>query len=178
MIRIVTRTRLAALQQDANQARERTREVQAAADAAYACHVRAAWNLTAEAEDAERAAETARARAEELAQSLERLRAELVKARGTVAEQAARIEALRAPAPAGSSMVLLLHYGRPHSIHPDKAAAYAYAATLGVPLNGWVSDERPAAEVWWRCEPFIYDAAADHFRSVVAPSVEPVGGAG
>lgn len=178
MIRIVTRTRLTVLQQDANQARERTRKVQAAADAAYARHVRTAHDLSAEADAADRATATARAHAEDLAQALERLQAELVQTQGTVAEQAARIEELSAPAPAGSSMVLLLHYGRPHSIHPDKAAAYAYAATLGVPMNGWVSDERPAAEVWWRCEPFIYDAAADHFRSVVAPSVELVGGAG
>ncbi|MGW9079680.1 hypothetical protein [Streptomyces kronopolitis] len=178
MIRIVTRTRLAALQREADRARAQAREVQGQADAAYACHVRAAWNLTAEAEAAERAAETARTQAEDLAQALERLQEELVQTQGTVAEQAARIEELSAPAPAGASMVLLLHYSRPHSIHPDKPAAYAYAATLGVPMNGWVSDERPAAEAWWRCEPFIYDAAADHFRSVSAPSVEPVGGAG
>ncbi|MGY4974043.1 hypothetical protein ACWGCC_33330 [Streptomyces nigrescens] len=74
-------------------------------------------------------------------------------------------------------MVLLLHYGRPHSIHPDKPAAYAHAATLGAPSSGWVPvGERPAAELRWVCVPFIYDAAGDHFRSVSAPAVEPVGG--
>ncbi|MEW1752806.1 hypothetical protein [Streptomyces angustmyceticus] len=178
MIRIITRTRLTALQQETDQARERTREVQAAADAAYARHVRTADGLSAEAVAAHLDAVTARAHAEDLAKVLERTQAELVQTQGTVAEQAARIEELGAPAPADASMVLLLHYGEPHSIHPDKPAAYAYAATLGVPLNGWVSvGERPVAELRWVCTPFIYDAGRDHFRSVAAPAVEPLGGA-
>ncbi|MFG2861576.1 hypothetical protein [Streptomyces sioyaensis] len=177
MIRIITRARLVALQQEADQARAQAREVQGQADAAYARHVRTAWNLTAEAEAAERAAETARTQVEDLAQALERVQAELVQTLGTVARQDARIEELSAPAPAGASMVLLLHYGKPHSIHPDEAAAHAYAATLGVPLSGWVPvGERAAAEAWWRCVPFIYDAGRDHFRSVAAPAVEPSGG--
>ncbi|MFF4278740.1 hypothetical protein ACFY0Z_08085 [Streptomyces kronopolitis] len=177
MIRIVTRTRLTALQQEADQARARSREVQASADAAYARHVRTAWNLTAEAEAAERAAETERADAVMVRELLECTEALLASARATVAEQTAQIEAL-SKTPADASMVLLLHYGQPHSIHPDKAAAYAYAATLGAPSNGWVPvGERLAAELRWMCTPFIYDAGRDHFRSVAAPVVEASGGA-
>ncbi|MGW9075294.1 hypothetical protein [Streptomyces kronopolitis] len=178
MIRIITRTRLAAFQQEVDQARERTREVQAAADAAYARHVRAADDLSAEADAAHLDAATVRAHAEDLTHTLERVQAELAQAQDTVAEQAARIVELSAPAPADASMVLLLHFGQPHSIHPDKPAAYAYAATLGVASSGWGPvGERPVAELRWVCTPFIYDAAGDHFRSVVAPVVEPSGGA-
>lgn len=178
MIRIVTRTRLVALQQDADGARERAREIQGAADRAYAGHLRAVFDLTADAEAAERAAEADRADAEIVREILERTEAQLANARATVTEQAARIEALSAPTPADASMALLLYYGQPHSIHPDRSAAYAYAATLGAPSSGWVPvGERPAAELRWVCAPFIYDAARDHFRSVTAPAVEPLGGA-
>ncbi|MFF7703242.1 hypothetical protein [Streptomyces lydicus] len=177
MIRIVTRTRLAALQQDADGARERARGIQGAADRAYAGHLRTVYDLTADAEAAERAAEAERADAEIVREILECTEAQLADARATVAEQAARIEALSVPPSANASMVLLLYYGQPHSIHPDRSAAYAYAATLGAPSSGWVPvGERPVAELRWVCVSFIYDSVCDHFRSVTAPVVEPLGG--
>ncbi|MEU5545030.1 hypothetical protein AB0G85_21940 [Streptomyces sioyaensis] len=177
MIRIVTRARLAGLEQDVQRARARTQEIQDASDRAFAGHTRSAQRLTAQLKAARREAEVARADALDLQWALDNAKAKLTEAHEREAEQAARIEELSAPAPAGASMVLLLHYGKPHSIHPDEAAAHAYAATLGVPLSGWVPvGERAAAEAWWRCVPFIYDAGRDHFRSVAAPAVEPSGG--
>ncbi|SEC16776.1 hypothetical protein SAMN05428945_2212 [Streptomyces sp. 2224.1] len=178
MIRIVTHARLAALQQDADGARKRAREIQGAADRAYAGHLRTVYDLTADMEAAERAAEAARADAAIVRELLEHTETQLATARATVTEQTARIEELSAPPSADVPMALLLYYGKPHSIHPDRSAAYAYAATLGAPPSGWVPiGERPAAELRWVCMSFIYDAARDHFRSVTAPAVEPVGGA-
>ncbi|MFG2529258.1 hypothetical protein [Streptomyces sp. NPDC048516] len=178
MIRIVTRAQLAGLQQDIDQARARTREVQETADRAFAGHTRSAQRLTAQLKTARREAEVARADALDLQAALDNIKAQLAEAHDRAAEQAARTEALSAPAPADASMALLLYYGKPHSIHPDRSAAYAYAATLGAPLSGWVPvGERPAAELRWVCMSFIYDAARDHFRSVTAPAVEPLGGA-
>ncbi|MGY4974044.1 hypothetical protein ACWGCC_33335 [Streptomyces nigrescens] len=87
MIRIVTHTRLAALQQDAKGARERAREVQGAADRAYAGHLRTVYDLTADAEAAEDAAEAARADAAIVRELLERTEAQLANARATVTEQ-------------------------------------------------------------------------------------------
>ncbi|MFF8899537.1 hypothetical protein ACF082_18945 [Streptomyces lydicus] len=178
MIRIVTCARLAAMQHDADGARERAREIQGAADRAYAGHLRTVYDLTADTEAAERAAEADQADAEIVREILERTEAQLADARATVAEQTARIDELSAPSSADASMALLLYYGKPHSIHPDRSAAYAYAATLGAPSSGWAPvGERPAAELQWVCVPFIYDSACDHFRSVTAPAVEPLGGA-
>ncbi|MGW9044116.1 hypothetical protein ACWGQL_16365 [Streptomyces lydicus] len=176
MIRLVTRTRLVRLVAEVEDARGRAREVQGQADAAYRSHVREVFALTARAEAAEKDAATADLGARLLQSVLEDTSAELTQAREELAAMARRLEELSAP-PVDASVVLLLHYGEPHSIHPDKPAAYAYAATLGAPLNGWrLVDERPAAAVAWRCVPFIYDAACDHFRSVAAPAIEPPGG--
>ncbi|UZJ31008.1 hypothetical protein [Streptomyces endophytica] len=164
MIRFVTRIRLARLVAEADAARAQAREVQGRADAAYGSHIREVFALTARAEAAEKEAETAVQDAQLLQIALEDTAAELAQARSGPA--------------ADASVMLLLHYGEPHSLHPDRAAAYAFAATLGVSLDGWRPvGERPAAEVAWRCVPFIYDATGDHFRSVTAPAVEPPGGA-
>ncbi|MFJ9408920.1 hypothetical protein [Streptomyces sp. NPDC101393] len=177
MIRIVTRTHLAHLTEQADDAHARVREVQGLADAAYGSHIREVFALTARAEDAEKGAENASRNFRLIAIALEDTAAKLAKARAELADMAERVQELSAPAE-GAFMVLLLHYGEPHSIHPDQAAAYAYAATLGAPLSGWrLADERPAAAVPWRCVPFIYDAGRDYFRSVTAPSIEPSEGA-
>ncbi|AOP50627.1 hypothetical protein [Streptomyces lydicus] len=177
MIRLVTRTRLARLAAGADAARARTCEVQGQADAAYSSHIREVFALTARAEAAEKDAATADLGARLLQSVLEDTSTELTQAREELAAMARRLEELSEP-PVDASVVLLLYYGEPHSIHPDKPTAYAYAATLGAPLNGWrLADERPAAAVTWRCVPFIYDAARDHFRSVAAPAVAPSGGA-
>ncbi|MFF8369253.1 hypothetical protein ACF05W_10460 [Streptomyces lydicus] len=162
MIRVITQTRLTALQEDVARYRERTREVQAAADASYAGHLHTAWNLTAEAEAAEREAEAHQADAEILREILERTEALLASARATVTEQAARIDALSGGLDAMAGAVVLLHYGLLHSLHPDQQAAEKHAATFGAGLDGWgpVSD-RPAAEVAWRIAPLSRWAVAD-----------------
>ncbi|MFL0397416.1 hypothetical protein ACH0CM_32470 [Streptomyces albus] len=178
MIRIVTRTRLAHLAAAVDAARARNREVQEQADAAYGSHIRETFALTARAEAAEKKAETTRQEALSLQITLEDTAAELAEARTELADMAKRLKEL-SQTPAVASVMLLLYYGEPHSIHPDREAAYAYAATLGAPLSGWgPPDERPAADVQWRCVPFIYDVDDDHFRSVTAPDIEPSGGAG
>lgn len=163
MIRIVTHTRLAALQQDADQARARAREVQASADAAYARHVRTAHDLTADAEAAERTAEANRADAEIAREILERTETQLADARATVTEQAARIDALSRDLDSIAGAVVLLHYGQLHSLHRDEAAAKQHAASFGIDPDGWgmVPSDRPAAESIWRISPLSKWAVGD-----------------
>ncbi|MGX1311749.1 hypothetical protein RKD24_001868 [Streptomyces calvus] len=174
MIRFITAARLRRLEQGAEQARARAREVQAAADAAWGSHVRELWDLTARAETAESdaailrdhvfeveaALKKAEARAEMLRERMRLLEVELAEAKET-----------------GRWLVLLLHRGEPHSIHRSQADAQAYVATRGIPVHAWeASDERPASEVLWRLVPFTRDAAVNGFRSMSVPS--PTGSEG
>ncbi|WP_148588848.1 hypothetical protein [Streptomyces sp. WAC01526] len=162
MIRIVTRTRLAALEQVAERALERMRAVQASADSAYAGHLRTVYDLTADAEAAERAAEANRADAEIAREILERTETQLADARATVTEQAARIDALSGDQDAMAGAVVLLHYGQLHSLHRDEAAAKRHAASFGIDPDGWgtVPSDRPAAESVWRISPLSKWAVA------------------
>ncbi|AZS71452.1 hypothetical protein DDE74_11260 [Streptomyces lydicus] len=162
MIRIVTRTRLVALQQDADGARERAREVQGAADRAYAGHLRTVYDLTADAEASERTAEAARADAAIVREILERTETQLANALATVTEQAARIDALSGDLDAMAEAVVLLHYGKLHSLHPDEKAAKQHAASFGVDPDGWgtVPSDRPAVESAWRISPLSRWAVA------------------
>ncbi|MGY4971627.1 hypothetical protein ACWGCC_20885 [Streptomyces nigrescens] len=162
MIRIVTRTRLAAMQHDAEGARERAREVQGAADRAYAGHLRTAYDLTADAEASERAAEADRADAEIVREILERTETQLANARATVTAQAAQIDALSDDLDAFAGTVVLLHYGKLHSVHPDRQAAERHAASFGVGPGGWspVAD-RPVEESAWLISPLSKWAVAD-----------------
>ncbi|MCX4557465.1 hypothetical protein OHA02_14770 [Streptomyces phaeochromogenes] len=134
MIRIVTAARLRELRESASRARARTAEVQRLADAALVRHIHRAWELTARTEKAETATSNARWDVD-LAQ----------------AEAALLREELEAVRRDGRSLVLLVHYGVPHSIHRGREAAEAYAATLGVDRHGWGPlTDRPAREVAWR----------------------------
>ncbi|MGW2389586.1 hypothetical protein ACWCYK_08815 [Streptomyces lydicamycinicus] len=162
MIRVITHTRLASLQKDVDQARARSQDVQASADAAYARHVRTIHDLTAEADAADRRAEESSARTRELRHALDQAHANLEAARTTAAERTARIDALTEELSVMLGAVVLLHYGQLHSLHPDEAAAKRHAATFGARLDGWgpVSD-RPAAEVPWRISPLSRWAVAD-----------------
>ncbi|WP_329396235.1 hypothetical protein OHA45_20385 [Streptomyces lydicus] len=162
MIRIITHARLAALRQDAAQAREQKREVQASADGAYARHVRAVHDLTAEAEAADDKAAEADARAHELRQALDQANIHLAAARASGIEQAARIEALSGDLDAMAEAVVLLHYGKLHSVHPDRPAAERHAASFGVGPGGWSpAADRPAAESAWLISPLREWAVAD-----------------
>ncbi|WP_128381099.1 hypothetical protein [Streptomyces cavernae] len=175
MIRIVTSGRLARLHEDAEQARTRAREVQGQADAAWGRHVRETWELTARAETAESDAGILRDHVFELEAALKDARAAFAERREEIRRLREELEAARLN---GRWLVLLLHYGEPHSIHRSQQDAYAYAATQGAPVHGWVAgDERPAAEVCWQLIPFTQDEAVTGFRSVTVPSQEPMGGA-
>lgn len=162
MIRLITRTRLAALRRDAARAREQRREVQASADAAYARHVRTVHDLTAEAEAADDKAAEANAQVHELREALDQANLDLAAARASGIEQAARIEALSSDLDAMTEAVVLLHYGKLHSVHPDRPAAERHAASFGVGPGGWgpVAD-RPAAESAWLISPLRKWAVAD-----------------
>ncbi|GAA5615867.1 hypothetical protein CP981_21205 [Streptomyces platensis] len=163
MIRIITRTRLVTLQQEADQAHARSQEVQASADAAYARHVRTTWNLTADAEAAERKAEANRADAAIVREILERTEDQLADARATVTEQAARIDTLSGDLDAMARAVVLLHYGQLHSVHRDEAAAKRHAASFGIDPDGWgmAPSDRPVVESDWRISPLSKWAVAD-----------------
>ncbi|MFI7093420.1 hypothetical protein [Streptomyces lydicus] len=153
MIRIITRTRLTALQQDADGARERAREIQGAADRAYASHLRTVYDLTADVEAAERTAEAEQADAEVAREILERTETQLADARATVAEQAARIDALSGDLDSIAGAVVLLHYGQLHSLHRTARAAELHAQSLGAAEGGWgPPSARPASEVAWRIQ--------------------------
>ncbi|WP_327689307.1 hypothetical protein [Streptomyces tubercidicus] len=162
MIRIVTCARLAALQQDAEGARERAREIQGAADRAYAGHLRTVYDLTADAEAAESAAEADRADAEIVREILERTETQLANALATVTEQGARIDALSGDLDAMAEAVVLLHYGKLHSVHPDRPAAERHAASFGVGPGGWSpAGTRPVEESAWLISSLSKWAVAD-----------------
>lgn len=155
MIRIVTTARLRELREDVTRARARTREVQEQADQAFAGHVRSAFALTARAERAEWQVAAGEETALNLQLALEDTAAQLTDAQAELARRGERIrllvqelEAVRRDA---RSLVVLLHYGEPYSIHRNREAAEDYAATLGVDRHGWEPmTDRPAREVAWR----------------------------
>ncbi|MER5716128.1 hypothetical protein [Streptomyces sp. NPDC002132] len=176
MIRIVTAGGLRRLREDAEQARARAREVQGQADAAFRGHVRTVWELTSRAEAAESDAGILREHVAEMEAALKRARADVAERAEHVGRLLGELLAARRE---DCSLVLLLHYGEPHSIHTDACAARAYVATRGVPVHAWgPGDERPAAQVLWRILPFTRDETVKGFRSVdVAPPGGQEGGA-
>ncbi|MFD5582227.1 hypothetical protein ACFWII_00255 [Streptomyces sp. NPDC127063] len=164
MIRIVTAGRVRRLEQDAEQARTRAREIQGQADAAWRRHVREVWELTARAESAESDAGILRKQTYRLEAASERVR--LLEGE------------LEAAKRSGRSLVLLLHWGEPHSIHRSREDAFAYAATQGAPVHGWTpSDERVHAEATWQTIAFTADETVMGFRPALASGPEPMGGA-
>ncbi|WP_109006082.1 hypothetical protein [Streptomyces rishiriensis] len=170
MICIVTAGHLRRMSEAAARARARAREVQGLADAAWARHVREVWELTARAESEKTDAAILR-------EDCFRLRDALTAMETALGERAERIrvlgEELEAARLAGRSLVLLLHWGEPHSIHSSHEDAYAYAATKGVPVHAWkAGDERPASQVLWRLLTFTRDEAVKGFRDASMPSPE------
>ncbi|MER5980142.1 hypothetical protein ABT142_27090 [Streptomyces sp. NPDC001857] len=164
MIRIVTASGLRRLREDAEQARARTRKVQGQADTAFSEHARQVWELTSRAESAESDAGILREQVAEMEAALKRARADVAERAEHVGRLLGELLAARRE---DCSLVLLLHYGEPHSIHTDAGAARAYVATRGVPVHAWVSgDERPASQVLWRILPFTRDESVKGFRSV------------
>ncbi|GHG82794.1 hypothetical protein [Streptomyces griseocarneus] len=140
MIRLVTRSRLVGLQEEAQAARSRATHVQAQAIRSLADCMHEAWELTARAEAAE--SQVAAAQRE-----VAGLRRELDAAKRT-----------------GVTLWLLLHHGDPHSIHRTTQAAEEHAESCeGAPIVWEPGSGRPASEVTWRMTPVTVKEGADDF---------------
>ncbi|MGX1760040.1 hypothetical protein ACWIG5_24540 [Streptomyces lydicus] len=151
MIRIVTRARLSGLQQDVVQARARTREVQETADRAFSGHTRSAQRMTAQLKAAQREADRARTDALDLQRALDDVKAQLAAAHDRATGQAARIDALTSDLSDVLGAVVLLHYGKLHSLHRTTLAAEQHAQSIGAVAGGWgPASSLPDAEVSWR----------------------------
>ncbi|MGW0988468.1 hypothetical protein ACWD46_19935 [Streptomyces sp. NPDC002486] len=175
MIRIVTRSYIAQLEDDARAACERAREVSGAANEAFGRHVRELYAATDRAEQAEAA--TA-----EVGALLSRAMEELSAAQQELLLKDIEIRRLReeleGESMEGRTLTVLLHYGEPHTIYATRDDAYADTATHGADPDGWVpSGERPPSASMWRCEAFIYNAASNGFRRAYMPAPKPIEGA-
>ncbi|MFF6639630.1 hypothetical protein ACFY83_20650 [Streptomyces althioticus] len=171
MIRIVIAGRLARLEQEAGQARNRAREVRAQADAAYGSHLRELYALADRAETATSEVGVLLAGAvEELSAAQQEL------LRKDIEIRRLREELRRGPVE-GDTLTVLMHYGEPHTVYASREDAYADKATHGVPANAkWVPvRERPPAAFKLCLEAFIYDAASNGFRRAYMPAPKPVG---
>ncbi|MFF9896151.1 hypothetical protein [Streptomyces longispororuber] len=171
MIRILTKSRLERLLGQVRTARE----VSSAVNAASARHFR---ELYAAAGRTERAEATAAEVGEILSGALQ----ELAAAQQELLLKDIAIRRLRAELEGGAlegrALTVLMHYGEPHSVYASREDAHADTAAHGVAPERWVTGgERPAREVRWRCEAFIFDARANGFRRACAPSAAAVGGA-
>ncbi|RZU29470.1 hypothetical protein EV284_5688 [Streptomyces sp. BK022] len=149
MIRIVTRSRLAQLEEDARAAIDRAERAKATTAEVGAILTQVMRELSA-------------AQQELLLKDIEirRLREEL--GRGPVE---------------GETLTVLLHHGEPHTIYASRADAYADTATHGAPPDQvWKPcGERPAAAFTWRCEAFIYNPASNGFRRLHLPAEKTLG---
>ncbi|MEV7500620.1 hypothetical protein [Streptomyces sp. NPDC093018] len=197
MIRIVTTGRLQRLEQDAEQARTRAREVQEQADTVSGRHLREVESLTTRAETAESDAAILREQIGELEAALERAEAttdevgvllsgamkELSVSRQELLLKDIAIRRLREELEAepmeGQSLTVLLHHGEPHTIYASLKDAHADTATHGVPAGArwYPCGEHPAAAFTWRCEEFIYNSASNGFRRLHMPAPKQIEGA-
>ncbi|MFG2746494.1 hypothetical protein ACGFY0_41325 [Streptomyces chartreusis] len=168
MICVVTRARIARLEHDARTAREHAREISGAANEAFGEHVRELYAATGRAERAE-------ATTTEVGIILSLAMKELSAAQQELLLKDIEIRRLREELE-GQTLAVLWRYGELHTIYGSREDAYADTATHGVPTDAWVpADERPVAEVAWRIEAFIHDAASNGFRSAHNPAPKPVG---
>ncbi|WP_367835819.1 hypothetical protein [Streptomyces rochei] len=174
MIRIVTVSRIARLEQDADHARERARDVQAQADAAWGRHVRELYAVTDRAERSEAATSEVGAilalAMEELSAAQQELLLKDIELRRL------REELQRGPVE-GDTLAVLMHYGAPHTVYASREDAYADTATHGVPVGTpWVpAGERPSSASMWCIAAFIYDASCNGFRRAFTPAPKALG---
>ncbi|MFE0785120.1 hypothetical protein ACFW4T_00170 [Streptomyces mutabilis] len=163
MIRIVTRGRLARLEDDAHIASGQVRQISGAANEAFGRHVRELWNVTDRAERAE--ATTA-----EVGVLLSGALAELSDAQQEMLRKDIEIRRLREELSRGpreaETVTVLMHHGEPHAVYASRDDAHADTATHGYPADHvWrPCDERPAAAFTWRCEAFTYNPASRGFH--------------
>ncbi|WP_413115178.1 hypothetical protein ACK1X7_15140 [Streptomyces sp. CY1] len=170
MIRLVTSRRLRKLSTQCEQAQAHAREVQERADQAYSGYIRQLSEVTARAEEAESDAAIIREEAVRLEAAVNEAAAQLDQARAELADRADQIavlgKELQAARLEGRSLVLLLHFGEPHSIHHTLEAAKDYAATRGVPRDGWgPTDDRPVCELSWRLLVFTAEEGRNDFMA-------------
>jgi hypothetical protein len=176
VIRIVTASRLARLEQEADHARDRAREVQAQADTAWGSYVRELYAVT---DRAERAEATTSEVGVLLAGAVEELSAMQQELLLKDIEIRRLREGLDSMVLVGRTLTVLMHYGEPHTVYATREDALADTATHGVPAGTrWVPvGERPTSASQWCAAAFIYDADCKGFRRAFKPSPEPVGGA-
>jgi hypothetical protein len=176
MIRIVTRARIARLENEARAAVEQARQISGAANEAFGRHVR---ELSAATDRAERAEATTTEVGALLARAMEELSA----AQQELLLRDIEIRKLRQEREGasleGRTLTVLLHYGEPHTIYATREEAHADTATHGMAADHvWKPcDERPASAFKWRCETFIYNAASNGFRRAEMSVPKPVEGA-
>ncbi|MGW5307289.1 hypothetical protein ACWERF_25560 [Streptomyces griseoluteus] len=149
MIRIVTRSRIAQLAEDARAAIDRAERAEATTAEVGAILTQAMQELSA-------------AQQELLLKAIEIRRLREEQERGPVE---------------GETLTVLLHHGEPHTIYASRADAYADTATHGAPPDQvWQRcDERPAAAFTWRCEAFTYDPVSNGFRRLNMPAEKTLG---
>ncbi|MYR46836.1 hypothetical protein [Streptomyces sp. SID5910] len=173
MIRIVTRARLAQLENDARTATEQARQTNGAANEAFGRHM---LELSAVTDRAERA----EAATTEVGALLARAVEELSEAQQELLLKDIEIRRLREDVNRGrregETLTVLLHYGEPHTVYASREDAYSDTATHGTdPDAVWVpAGERPPSASKWRCEAFIYAAASNGFRRAYMPAPKPI----
>ncbi|MEU8557452.1 hypothetical protein AB0C80_26215 [Streptomyces anthocyanicus] len=165
MIRIVTRARLARLEDAARTASEQARQTSGAANEAFGRHVRELYAATDRAERTETITT-------EVGVLLSGALAELSEAQQEMLRKDIEIRRLREELSRepreGETVTVLMHHGEPHAVYASREAAHADTATHGYPADHvWKPcDERPAAAFTWRCEAFIYNPASHGFHRV------------
>lgn len=176
MIRVISRTHLARLEDAARTASEQARQTSGASNEAFGRHVRELWNVTDRAERAE-AATT------EVGVLLSGALAELFEAQQELLRKDIEIRRLREELSRGpregEAVAVLMHHGEPHAVYTSRENAHADAATHGYPADHvWKPcDERPAAAFTWRCEAFTYNPASNGFHRVSRSVPRELGGA-
>ncbi|MGV9396325.1 hypothetical protein [Streptomyces sp. NPDC003668] len=176
MIRIITRARLAQLEDEARTAREDARQSSGAANEAFGRHVRELYAATNRAERAEATTDEVGVVLAGAVRELSAAQQELLLK--DIEIRRLREELERGPED-GATLTVLMHHGEPHTIYASREDAYADTATHGAPAGArWQTcDERPASAFTWRCEAFIYNPASNGFRRAYPPVVKTLGGA-
>ena len=176
MIRIVTRARLARLEDDAHVASEQVRQTSGAANEAFGRHVRELWNVTDRAERAEAATTEVGVLLSGALAELSDAQQELL--RKDIEIRRLREELSRGPRE-GEAVTVLMHHGEPHAVYASRDDAHADTGTHGLPADHvWKPcDERPAAAFTWRCEAFVYNPGSNGFHRACPPAPRTLGGA-
>ncbi|PAM98079.1 hypothetical protein CJI59_30715 [Streptomyces sp. Alain-F2R5] len=176
MIRIVTRARVAQLEDDVRAASEHAFQTSEAAVEAFGRHARELYAVTDRAERAEAVTDEVRAMFARAIEELSAAQQELLLK--DIEIRRLREELQRGPV-AGDTLTVLMHHGEPHAVYASRDDAHADTGTHGLPADHvWTRcDERPAAAFTWRCEAFVYNPASNGFHRAYPPAPRTLGGA-